>query len=61
MLLDDAMTQTLLRYGDVILRQDFREVDGISTVRVVLYEGQLWYVLMKNGMYAGVHFLGNKK
>lgn len=50
----------LLRYGKTVLRYDFQEKDGVSTVKVVNYEGEVWFILMKNGEYLNVQFLGRQ-
>lgn len=50
----------LLRYGKTVLRQDFQEKDGVSTVKVVNYRGEIWFISMKNGEYLRVMFLGRQ-
>lgn len=58
MLIDEKLAEDAMRYGVELLRSNFQEVDGFSTVRVVQYNGWVWYILMKNGRHLGMQVIG---
>lgn len=60
-MLNDNAVADLLRYGVILLKKDFQQSDGLTTVRLVSHDGWLWYVEMKNGRYTDTQFLGQVK
>lgn len=60
MLIDANLAEDIMRYGEIILKQDFPQRDGLSTVRVVQYNGWVWYIVMKNGHHIGMQVIGKE-
>lgn len=47
---NEAFIQDVLRYGVYLRTDNFETRSGIYTVRVVKYEGRIFYHMMKNGL-----------
>lgn len=44
------LSKSLLRYGTVIKRNDFNTVRGYYTIRIIKWEGALYFHKMKEGV-----------